>query len=811
MNNKLYKLMNWPEIEEIIYSDGDDPHRILGAHKAGTSQLVQMFYPGAQKVSVVTEGTSAKTVAMEEADEQGFFAALVPGKTGMRYHYLVTEEDGTERTLEDAYRFESLLTREDCVKFSTGVHYHVYEKMGAHLMQRDGVDGVNFVTWAPDAARVSVIGSFNHWDGRIHQMRRVDEESGLFEIFIPGIQAGDEYQFEMKSHSGMIFKRPDPYALACRDAEGSVSVVTAFKMHRFQDEAWIRQRKDFKPDRDPLSICELSLDTFAQEHKGSKQTTNARELAEDVLEYVRASGYNAIELQPVMEHFEGHYYDLSGYFALKKEYGTMEDLCSFVEVMHAAGIRVILDIVPTFFPRSDSGLSWYDGRALYEYEDLRKGVQPGTGRLIFDYGRKQVTNFLISYALFWTENLHADGLRLTDISKMLYLDYDRRPGEWVPNIFGSNENLEAEEFLKHLVDVVKKTDPGILMITKETACWPQVTESIRQGGLGFDYKWNNGWAHDYLTYVQNDPLFRKGHHNELTFSLIYRLTERFIVAFSHEDVGGYNSLLSMMPGNEAQKEANARMSFAYLFTHPGCKMIYHGQQFKTADKKLEVARFLHDLNDLYFHQPALYELDNNEAGFEWINCMDAETCMISFLRKGKKAEDTLVVVMNMAGVERDFKIGVPFDGKYTELLNTDATNYGGSGEVNRGKVEALFESMDSRPYSIPVHLAPLSLAIFSYTPYTEQEKKIRRIKEEEAARKQKEQDLKRAELEARKAREEEKLLKELRSRYEKELAQQQKAIEEKYQKIEEEKIFSVVSENALKKVCAPKKGKGKNT
>ena len=792
MNNKLYKLMNWPEIEEITYSDGDNPHRILGAHKVGNAFLIQTFHPNVTGVEVVSE-VSGKKYAMEMADDAGFYAALVPVKEGSCYHYEVTTADGKVTSENDPYAFEPLLDREDCIKFNSGIHYHVDSRLGGHPMEREGINGVNFAVWAPEAARVSVVGNFNNWDGRIDQMRKL-EPTGIFEIFVPGVNIGDEYQYEIKLKSGLVFNRPDPYALRCKDSTGAVSIVSETGTISWEDDAWMNARKKYDKQESPLSICEITLDTFAEKCVQAGESTNYRNLAVHVLRHVKACGYNAIELIPVMEHTDQHKYDVTGYFALKSGYGTSQDFMAFVNEMHKAKIRVILDLPVTFFQKTEIGLACYDGESLYEYADPRKGIQPGTDRLIFDYGRKQVTNYLLSCALFWLENFHADGLRLTDISKALYLDYDRKPGEWTPNIYDGNENLEAVEFVKHLVSMVNKMDPGILMITKETACWPQLTDSQENGGLGFDYKWNNGWTHDYLGYIQNDPIYRSAHHNELTFSMIYSYTEKFILTFSHEDIGGYDALRSMMPGDDVQEEAGVRMSLAYLMTHPGKKMFYPGRYSLSEEKIQKLEQFMGDLNRMYFEHPALYEYDSSEEGFDWINCMAADLCMLSFLRKGRNDDDVLLVVMNMAGVEREFTVGVPSDGRYQEILNTDDTSYGGNGIVNRNEIEPVRRECDGRLYSISVHMAPLSLGVFSFTAYTEQEKQIRKIREEAQLKMEQEQEAKKQALLDQHAQEEAKLLEELKKKYEEELAEQEKAIQNKYVKIEEEKIFSIVSD-----------------
>lgn len=810
MNNKLYKMMNWPEIEEIIYSDGDNPHRILGAHKVGNSYLIQAFFPDAQSIKVHIENTK-KTYDMELADEAGFYAILVPYVDKLKYYFIITDAEGNELKLFDPYAFGPLMDREDFIKLGSGIHFRIYEKLGAHPMTRNGIDGTNFAVWAPTAARVSVIGDFNNWDGRVCQMHRLDP-IGVFEIFIPGARENDGYQFEIKTRSGLILKRPDPYAIKSRGENGIISVITPLKSIKWTDDKWMKERTKFDVSESPLSIVEICLESFAGRHEGK---STMEEITADVLEFVKNHGFNTIELMPVMKHVPGHFYHVLDFFALDDAYGDTDDFMKFVDACHAEGIRVILDWVPTFFPKASCGLSDFDGRTLYEYADPRIGVHPKSGDMIFDYGRKEVTNFLISNALYWIENFHIDGIRTSDISRILYLDYDRKPGEWLPNIYGGNENLEALEFLKQLTTVVHKDNPGAILITKETACWPHVTDTVENGGLGFDYKWNNGWSRDFLSYMQNDPLFRAGHHDELTFSLIYSYTERFILAFTHEDMEkGLEGLYYLMPGDSAQKMANLRLALSYMMVHPGRKHVYMEPDELTVDQEVFMENMIRKLNDLYYNKPAFHALDDNDGGFEWINVLAADECMLAFVRKTENDNEMQVVVANMAGIDRTFEIGVPADGRYKEVFNSDDVTYGGTGVLNAGRMEARRKEIDGRLYSITVSLAPASLSIFSYTPYSEQEKKIRVIKEEEEIKKEKEKEERIAALKQKQSEEEERLLQELKLKYEKELLEQEKAIEEKYEKIEEERIFSIVSEEAIKSVTgktAAKKPAAKKT
>ncbi|MCR5178613.1 MAG: 1,4-alpha-glucan branching enzyme [Lachnospiraceae bacterium] len=809
MNNKLYKLMNWPEIEEIIYSDGDDPHRILGAHKVGGSYLVQAFFPGAGSVKMIIPGRSP--VEMEVADEAGYFAALVPYREKFSYVYEITDAEGNTRQTADPYIFAPLITREDTIRFGNGIHYHIFEKLGAHVMERDGVAGTEFAVWAPDVARVSVVGSFNNWDGRLHQMRQIDR-SGIFEIFVPGAGEGDEYQFEIKTRRGILLKRPDPYAFKARDTHADVSVIAVDPEYEWTDEEFLLSRKQKNKPHEPFSVGEIFLEDFAVRRSESKKGGGAscREIAEDIIEYVRKCGYTSVVLLPVMEHHISNPYEITGYFALAGMDGDVSDFRYLINELHREDVRVFIDWVPVTFPDKDSGLSSYNGAPLYEYGGER-GIQPYTGYRIFDFGRKQVTDFLLSNAVYWMERFHVDGFRLPDIAKIIYLDYDRAPGAWMPNIYGGNENLEALEFLRQFTDICKRHDEGIVTITRETACFPRVTAPEDEGGLGFGYKINNGWTEDFLKYMDNDPIRRGGAHNELTFSLLYCYTERFLLSLGHEVLsGGVRSLFDRMPGEDDAKNANIRLAISYMYAHPGGKLLYAGSSgILDGDGKL--AQMITQLEHIYVKKPALYQLDDAEAGFEWINCMASDACMLAFLRKGKKTGDNLVVVANFAGIAQNFTVGVPNDGKYKEIFNSDDRKFGGSGVVNRQTIEARRRASDGRLYSIEVKTGALSLCVFEYTPYTEQEKKIRAVKEQDEIRKEEERAEKLAQLKKKKEKEQEKLLEELKQRYERELEAQEKAIEDKYARIEEERVRKIMGTKSQTKSGSKSGAKGKKS
>jgi len=737
MNNRLYKLMNWPRIEGIIYSEEDRPHEILGPHIVGKSVLFQTFQPGAGKVSLITE--DGKKTEMEMVDEAGYFAALVAGKNPDRYEYEICR--GEETVLQkDAYRYQTGLSAKDIEKFNAGIHYTIYEKLGAHFMTIDGTEGTFFAVWAPNALRVSVVGDFNHWDGRLHQMTR-NPEGGIFEIFIPDVKPGECYKFELKVKGGLTYLKADPYAFGQQLRPDTASVVRDFQ-YVWKDGKWMKDREKRQQENAPVSVYEMYLGSFKR-NRETNDYLNYRELAPEIAKYAKEMGYTHVELMPVMEHpLDASWgYQVIGYYAPTARYGTAEDFMFLVDTLHQAGIGVILDWVPAHFPRDTYGLSQFDGTGLYEHADPRQGSHPHWGTLIYNYGRPQVSNYLIANALYWVEKYHVDGIRMDAVASMLYLDYGKQEGQWVANIYGGNENLEAMELLKHLNSVMKKRNPGVLMIAEESTAWPKITSKVEEDGLGFDLKWNMGFMNDFLSYIGYDPYFRAHHHNELTFSMVYAYSENFMLVFSHDEVvHGKATLIGKMPGVIEDKFANLRLTYAYMMTHPGKKLLFMGQdiaEFKEFDETREtewgllsyephkgVHQLVKDLNALYKEKPALYAMDTRPEGFEWINCISPEKCMVSFLRKTDKIKETLVVVANFANLEQEFTIGVPYEGKYKEVLNTDAKCYGGLGRVNGQAVFVEEEETDAKPYSFKMTSAPLSVSIFSYVPYTAKEKQM---------------------------------------------------------------------------------------
>ena len=738
-------MMDWAGIEELVYSEASDPHRLLGAHETEQGVLVQVFIPTAEKVQV---NWGRKQYEMELADEAGFFAVLIPEKKISAYTLTVTYDNETVQEIRDPYAYGQQIPEEKLKEFAAGVCYDIYETLGAHGKTIDGVEGVLFAVWAPCAMRVSVVGDFNLWDGRRHQMQKLGD-SGVFELFIPGLGKGTIYKYEVKTRSGDAMLKADPYGTYTEMRPNNASIVWDVNGYDWSDKIWMENREKTQGKDKPMSIYEVHLGSWIRkpleededgDPVAGSEFYNYRELAVRLAEYVREMGYTHVELLPVMEHpLDASWgYQVIGYYAPTARYGTPEDFMFFVNELHKAGIGVILDWVPAHFPRDSYGLAAFDGTCLYEHQDPRQGSHPHWGTLIYNYGRPQVSNYLIANALFWVEKYHADGIRMDAVASMLYLDYGRQDGEWIPNMYGGNENLEAIELIKHLNSILKKRDPGVLSIAEESTAFPLITGSLEEGGLGFDLKWNMGFMNDYLDYIKYDPYFRSHHHGELTFSMIYAYSEKFMLVFSHDEVvHGKGTLLGKMPGDRAQKLANLRLTYGYMMTHPGKKLLFMGQdlaeekewnEMRQVEWALQeqkenagVQRLVKDLNALYRENKALYECDDQAKGFQWMNEISANECYVSFVRKGEEAEELLLVVANFSGVPREITTGVPYEGKYKEILNTDAVQYGGTGVVNDRVKRAEDVEWDDKKQSVTVKMAPLSLSILQFIPYTEAE------------------------------------------------------------------------------------------
>ncbi len=734
MNKRLYNLMDWAEIEAVTYSEEDNPKGILGPHSIKGATLIQTYQPDSKKVSVKI---GKKVTEMELTDEDGFYSVLVKDKYPFVYTLVVEDEKGNEIEKEDPYRFPDLITEKDTKKFNSGIHYNVYDILGAHVCNIDGIDGVHFAVWAPNALRVSVVGDFNEWDGRIHQMQRL-WDSGIFELFVPDVEEGAMYKFEIKLKSGLTYMKADPYCYGAEIRPNTASIVRTITNYDWKDDDWMKKRKSYQSESSAMSVYELHLGTWKKPTDG-REFYNYREIAPELVKYVKDMGYTHVELMPVMEHplDESWGYQVIGYYAPTSRYGTPKDFMYFMEYMHKNDIGVILDWVPGHFPKDDQGLRCFDGTCLYEHQDPRQGYHPHWGTLLYNYGRPEVKNYLIANALYWAMEYHADGIRMDAVASMLYLDYGKNDGEWIANIYGGNENLEAVEFLKHLNSVFKKMIPDALLIAEESTAWPNVTADVKDDGLGFDYKWNMGWMNDFLGYMHYDPLFRTHHYGELCFSMIYAYSEKFMLSLSHDEVvHGKSTLIGKMPGTIDEKFSNLRAAYGFFMTHPGKKLLFMGQDIAEFDEWNEgravqwnlleydehqgIHSYVRDLNTLYRTQPALHEYDHSIEGFEWINNISANENIVVYARKTKKEEEMLIVICNFENIPRNnYKIGVPAPGKYKEIFCSDAEKYGGFGFSNTRVKLSKKDECDDRENSIKIKVPPLGLSIFQFIPLEE--------------------------------------------------------------------------------------------
>jgi len=722
-------------IKLIIKAEHWDPFYALGMHEVRTDDkkaiAVRAFMPEADKAWVV-DAVQNKSYEMEKINKAGFFEKKFENRNDFfQYKLKIKTSDNRISEFLDPYSFMSVLSDFDLHLIGEGSHYKKYEKLGAHVIEVNGVKGVHFAVWAPNAKRVSVAGDFNNWDGRRHQMR-VLGSSGVWEIFIPGLNEWEVYKFEIKSKSGEIFLKADPYAFYFEVRPKSASIVYDINRYRWNDREWLRIRSEKNWFESPASVYEVHLGSWMRVPEEENRFLTYRELADKLIGYVKDMGYTHIELMPVTEHpLDASWgYQAVGYFAPTSRHGAPEDFMYFIDRCHQNNIGVILDWVPAHFPKDAHGLGYFDGTALYEHADPRKREHKDWGTLIFNYGRNEVRNFLISSALFWLEKYHIDGLRVDAVASMIYLDYSKKEGEWVPNVFGGRENLEAIDFLKRFNEIVHQRHPGILTIAEESTAWTGVSSPTYLGGLGFSLKWNMGWMHDILEYFSKDPVYRKHHHNNLTFGLLYAFTENFMLVLSHDEVvHGKSSMLGKMPGDMWQKFANLRLLYGFMYGHPGKKLLFMGSEFGqwdewNFDRSLDwhllqyephqkLQRYIRDLNRLYRAEPPLYEVDFSYSGFEWIDFHDTEQSVISFIRQGKRAGDFLVFVCNFTPVPRyNYRIGVSDAGLYKEILNSDSAEYGGSNTGNAGGVSSEDISWNGRPHSISITLPPLAVVIF---------------------------------------------------------------------------------------------------
>jgi len=730
------------DVALLLRAENRDPFRLLGPHitEDGDSKrvVVRGFFPRASEAFVTMDG-GTNPIPARRISPQGLFEADLPIPAALpisptRYRWRVREPGQPDRESYDTYAFPPLLSDFDLHLMGEGTHYQKYEKMGAHLAVVGGVAGTQFGVWAPNALRVSVVGDFNQWDGRTHSMRNRGP-SGVWELFVPGLVEGAIYKYEIRpSSAGLPLLKSDPYAFRSELRPKTGSVVARLDRHQWNDRGWIDYRAKQDWFTSPISVYELHLGSWRRVVEEAGRWLSYSELADQLIPYVKQMGYTHVELMPVMEHplDVSWGYQTLGYFAATSRYGAPEDFMAFVDRLHQAGIGVFLDWTPAHFPSDGHGLGEFDGTHLYEHADPRQGRHPDWGTLVFNYGRNEVQNFLISNALFWIDKYHLDGLRVDAVASMLYLDYSRREGEWIPNEFGGRENLAAIAFLKRLNEVVYERHPGVLTIAEESTSWPMVSRPTYLGGLGFSLKWNMGWMNDTLSYFEQEPVHRKYHHTQMTFSMLYAFTENFVLPFSHDEVvHGKASLLNKMPGDHWQQFANLRLLYGYMFAHPGKKLMFMGGEFGQREEwndgtSLEwhllkypahqgLQRLTTDLNSLYRSEAALHEVDFDWHGFEWLDCNDADASVLSFVRRGKHPGNFVVAVVNCTPVLREgYRVGVPEPGFYREIMNTDAEKYGGTNVGNLGGVYAEAVPWNNRANSINLRLPPLAAVYFKH-------------------------------------------------------------------------------------------------
>ena len=720
------------ELNSFLSGSHSDPFRILGPHRAGNDLVVRMFRPDAKKIEILTQNGN---VTAEKIHRNGFFCATVPNATReLDYRVRVTTRDGLESIARDPYQYAPIMGEVDLHLFGEGQHWQLYEKLGAHLREIADERGVYFAVWAPNARRVSVVGDFNGWDGRVHPMRKL-LGAGVWELFLPGIKEGAHYKFEIVTQGGAILLKSDPFAFFNQHGKETASLVYDLNRYQWSDAEWMRQRREKDWPRSAISIYEVHLGSWRRKADQENRRLSYLELAKTLLPYVLEMGYTHIELLPIAEHpFEGSWgYQVTNYYAPTSRFGPPDEFRHFIDKCHQAGIGVIMDWVPAHFPKDAHALAEFDGTDLYEHVDPRQGEHMDWGTLIFNYGRNEVRNFLIANALFWLEKYHIDGLRVDAVASMLYLDYSRQPGQWIPNVYGGRENLDAIYFLKRFNEVCYERFPGIVTIAEESTSWPGVSRPTYLGGLGFGFKWNMGWMHDFLEYMSLDPIFRRYHHGNITFSLLYAFQENFVLVLSHDEVVyGKRSLLSKMPGDEWQKFANLRLFYAWMYGQPGKKLVFMGGEFGQRnewnhDTQLDwqlvdlprhdgLRRLVQHLNYIYKSEPALWQQDDTHAGFEWIDFHDADNSVVSFVRKSREGE-VIVFVVNATPLVRDnYRLGVPRPGFYREIINTDAETYGGSNVGNLGGVQSENVPWMAREDSILIQLPPLSTLAFKAQP-----------------------------------------------------------------------------------------------
>jgi len=730
---------NIHELMKIVEGSHGDPHHILGLH----GNILRVFNPEAEKTEVFSKDAPDEKIPMERVHSSGFFEAEWPENA--KYMLEFTAYSGDTWQTHDPYSFEPVLTDLDLHLFGSGTHYEIFNKLGAHTMKVDGVSGVLFAVWAPNAMRVSVVGDFNSWHGLRHPMR-ILQRSGVWELFVPGLKEGDNYKFEVKSYSGSIQLKTDPYSNFNELRPGSASIVYDLDKYNWQDEKWLKKRAKKDPLTGPINVYEVHLGSWQRRENG--EFLSYTELRHQLVPYVKKMGYTHVEFMPVTEYpFDGSWgYQVTGYFAPTSRYGSPVEFMALVDAFHQNGIGVLMDWVPAHFPKDAHGLARFDGTALYEHQDPRLGEHPDWGTLIFNYGRKEVINFLIANALFWIEKFHLDGLRVDAVASMLYRDYGKEGGDWVANEYGGRDNPDAVEFIKHMNSIISEKHPNILMMAEESTEWAGVTKPVSEDGLGFSLKWNMGWMNDFLDYMAKDSVHRKYHHNQLTFAMMYNHSENFMLVLSHDEVVHMKgALVNKMPGDVWQKMANLRAAFTFMMGHPGKKLLFMGgeiaqfeewSEYKSVNWFLldefehhkQIQSFVRDLNKLYIKEKAFWynEDQGYGGGFEWINPNDAEHSILTFFRRapktyrnkqvmtpeGTEAQEILVFICNFTPEPwLKHRVGVPIAGTYEEIINSDDGKYGGSGVINKEARVSDNIEWDGRPCSIEVAVPPLGVTV----------------------------------------------------------------------------------------------------
>ena len=721
------------DIDAIARGMHADPFAVLGPHDVDGAVAIRVFRPHVRSVEIIPFGQPDGLV-LTRLHPEGLFEGVVPNERRDEFDYRLrlTWSDGSSSETDDAYRYGPVLTEFDLHLLAEGTHYRVYDRLGARAITHGIRRGVHFAVWAPNAQRVSVVGDFNGWDGRVHPMRAI-RPAGYWEIFLPDLGQGDRYKFEVIGPGGEAVLKSDPCGRRFELPPQTASIVWHDDPYEWTDGDWMAERgRSGQWLRKPMSVYEVHLGSWQRASDG--QLLTYYEIGELLVPYVKQMGYTHVELLPIMEHpFTGSWgYQVIGFFAPTSRFGTPDDFKALVNAFHAAGIGVLLDWVPGHFPKDQHGLARFDGTALYEHADPRQGEHQDWGTLVFNYGRHEVRAFLLSNAMFWLREFHIDGLRVDAVASMLYLDYSRDQGQWVPNQFGGRENLEAIEFVKNLNQLVAHECPGAIVCAEESTSFPGVTHAIRDGGLGFTYKWNMGWMHDMLDYTKEEPVHRKWHHHKVTFSMVYAYSERFMLPFSHDEVvHGKKSMLDKMPGDVWQKHAGLRSLYGYMYAHPGKKLMFMGGEIGqwrewNHDWQLDwdvlgdvrhagLQRWVRDLNRIYQQEPALWEADNDPSGFTWIDPDDAERSLIAFVRRASPDQEfppALIAVVNFTPVpRRDYRVGVSAAGSYRELLNSDAEAYGGSNMGNEGRVETEAVPSHGHPLSLRLTVPPLGFLL----------------------------------------------------------------------------------------------------